>query len=188
MNSHVAHTSQNHDRRINEALRRLGSATPPPGIEDRIKTRLAQAQSAQSASAHGHRFFVIPRFAFGAAAGRDRMRSHRCRQRQPFAQNSACSARLRRPAVVRGRGVRRRSTSRESSHRAVPGRTPALCPSPSGRPRRHLTTIAKAGRSGRPQEPFAGAVNYGLIGLGRGPSRRRLLLRSCAALPAPPRQ
>ena len=68
MNSHVAHTSQNHDRRINEALRRLGSATPPPGIEDRIKTRLAQAQSAHSAPAPGRRFFVIPRFAFGAAA------------------------------------------------------------------------------------------------------------------------
>ncbi len=68
MNSHVAHTSQNHDRRINEALRRLGSATPPPGIEDRIKTRLAQAHGAQSAPAPGRRFFVIPRFAFGAAA------------------------------------------------------------------------------------------------------------------------
>jgi hypothetical protein len=67
MNTHVAHTSQNHDRRINEALRRLGSATPPPGIEDRIKARLAQAQNAHSAAAHGSRFFVIPRFAFGAA-------------------------------------------------------------------------------------------------------------------------
>jgi len=68
MKSHVAHTSQNHDRQIDEALRRLGSSTPPPGIEDRIKTRLAQAQSAQWTPAPRRSFFVIPRFAFGAAA------------------------------------------------------------------------------------------------------------------------
>ncbi len=160
MNTHVAHTSQNHDRRINEALRRLGSATPPPGIEDRIKTRLAQAQNAQLGSCAWPPFLRNPPLRFRSGNRRDRMRSHRCRQRQPLAQNSACAARLRRPAVVRGRGVCRRSASRESSNRAVPGRAPALCPSPPGRPRRHLTTIAKAGRSGRPQEPFAGAVNY----------------------------
>jgi len=68
VNSHVAHTSQNHDRQIDEALRRLGSVTLPTGIEDRIKTRVAQAQRVESASAPRGRFFVIPRFAFGAAA------------------------------------------------------------------------------------------------------------------------
>ena len=79
MNLHVAHTSQNHDRRINEALRRLGSATPPPGIEDRIKTRLAQAQSAQSAPAPGRRFLRNSPLRFRSGNRRDRMRSHRCR-------------------------------------------------------------------------------------------------------------
>ena len=69
MNSRVARTSQNHDRSINETLRQIGSATPPAGIEDRIKTRLAQAQRAQAAHAPRNRFFAIPRFAIGAAAG-----------------------------------------------------------------------------------------------------------------------
>jgi hypothetical protein len=67
MNSHIAHTSQNHDRSINEALRQIGSAVPPLGIEDRIKTRLAYAQKTESAQAP-RRFFAIPRFAFGTAA------------------------------------------------------------------------------------------------------------------------
>jgi hypothetical protein len=63
----VAHTTRNHDRQIDEALRRLGSATPPHGIEDRIKLRLAQARMSEQEPRS--RFFAIPRFAFGAAAG-----------------------------------------------------------------------------------------------------------------------
>ena len=67
MNPRVAHTSQNYDRQINETLRQLGSATPPRGIEDRIKMRLAQAQRTQTTREPHYRFFAIPRFAFGAA-------------------------------------------------------------------------------------------------------------------------
>jgi hypothetical protein len=61
----VAHTTQN-DQRIDEALRRLGSATPRHGMEERIKLRLSQALSEQAPRS---RFFAIPRFALGAAAG-----------------------------------------------------------------------------------------------------------------------
>jgi hypothetical protein len=67
MTPRVAHTSQNHDHQIDEALRRLGSTTPPVGFEDRIKLRLAQARISDQEPRS--RFFAIPRFAFGAAAG-----------------------------------------------------------------------------------------------------------------------
>lgn len=69
MNPRVAHTSQNHDRQINETLRRLGSAEPPHGIEDRIKARLAQTRIEEGMRARRSFLFAIPRFAFGAAAG-----------------------------------------------------------------------------------------------------------------------
>jgi hypothetical protein len=67
---------QNYDRRperpdhlIDQALRRLGSATPAPDIEDRISARLAQEQSKTHViRAKRVRFFSVPRFAIGAVA------------------------------------------------------------------------------------------------------------------------
>lgn len=55
MNSDTAHAGQNHERRINEALRQISSATPPQGIEDRIKTRLVRAQMDEAAHFHRDR-------------------------------------------------------------------------------------------------------------------------------------
>ncbi len=74
MNPRTQHSNTNYDRRsdqmIDQTLRRLGSATPRPGIEDRISTRLAHEQSRlQAATIHRARFFGIPRLAIGAAAG-----------------------------------------------------------------------------------------------------------------------
>ena len=74
MTPRTEHSSTNYDRpsdhMIDQALHRLGSATPPPGIEDRISTRLAQEQSRLHAvTIHRARFFGVPRFAIGAAAG-----------------------------------------------------------------------------------------------------------------------
>ena len=74
MNPPKEHSSTNYDRSsdrmIDQALHRLGSATPRPGIEDRISTRLAHEQSRlQAAAIHRVRFFGIPRFAIAGAAG-----------------------------------------------------------------------------------------------------------------------
>lgn len=79
MNPRTEHNSTNYDRRashmpaehmIDQTLRHLGSATPRPGIEDRISTRLAHEQSRLHAARASHaRFLGIPRFAIGAAAG-----------------------------------------------------------------------------------------------------------------------
>ena len=52
------------DKRIDRTLRLLGSATPPPGMEDRIDARLARA----SVSNKRPRFFSLQQFAFGVAA------------------------------------------------------------------------------------------------------------------------
>ena len=54
----------NYDEQIDRTLRVLGSATPDPGMEDRIAVRIAR----ESASAAAPRFFRLPRLAFGLAA------------------------------------------------------------------------------------------------------------------------
>ena len=60
----------NHDGRIDQVLRRIGSAAPPEGMEGRIRARLAQERStAQFASSSRSLFLGIPRVAFGAAVG-----------------------------------------------------------------------------------------------------------------------
>ncbi|HZD49002.1 MAG TPA: hypothetical protein VE178_09670 [Silvibacterium sp.] len=70
MKPRVAHTSHNHDHRIDQALRRIGSATPPEGMEDRITARLARERSRTHAARSGRLLFLgIPRMALGAAAG-----------------------------------------------------------------------------------------------------------------------
>jgi len=70
MNPQTEGSRANYDRRIDQALRQLGSVTPRPGIEGRITARLAQEQC-QVEAARGRRayFFGLPRFAFGAAVG-----------------------------------------------------------------------------------------------------------------------
>lgn len=69
MNPHIA-DDRNHDHRIDQVLRRIGSATPPEGMEGRIRARLARERSkAQFTSSSRPLFFGIPRLAFGAAAG-----------------------------------------------------------------------------------------------------------------------
>lgn len=71
MNPRTEHTSPPYERRpdrlIDQALRRLGSVMPAPGLEDRITARLAQQQKSQAAGGRV-RLFFIPRFALGAAA------------------------------------------------------------------------------------------------------------------------
>jgi len=54
----------NHDEQIDSTLRLLGSATPAPGMEDRIAARLARANATNKAP----RFFSLQQFAFGMAA------------------------------------------------------------------------------------------------------------------------
>ena len=54
----------NYDEQIDRTLRVLGSATPAPGMEDRIAARIAR----ESASAAAQRFFRLPQLAFGLAA------------------------------------------------------------------------------------------------------------------------
>lgn len=66
MNPHIA-DNRNHDRRIDQVLRRIGSATPPEGLEQRITARLAR-ERANAAAPGGSFFFGIPRIALGAAA------------------------------------------------------------------------------------------------------------------------
>jgi hypothetical protein len=76
MNQNLHPIENNYDRIIDQTLRRLGSATPAAGIEDRISARLAQEQSREQSKAMGAgrgrffavpRFAVLPRFAVGAA-------------------------------------------------------------------------------------------------------------------------
>jgi len=55
---------ENYDEQIDRTLRLLGSATPVPGMEDRIAARLAQAH----VSAETPRFFRPPQLVFGLAA------------------------------------------------------------------------------------------------------------------------
>lgn len=54
----------NCDEQIDRTLRVLGSATPDPGMEDRIVARIAR----ESVSAAAPRFFRLPQLAFGLAA------------------------------------------------------------------------------------------------------------------------
>jgi len=65
MNPHIA---GNHDRLIDQLLRRIGSAIPPEGLEERIAARLARERSKVQAVPRRFLFFGIPRVAFGAAA------------------------------------------------------------------------------------------------------------------------
>jgi hypothetical protein len=67
MNPRIA-GNDNHDRRIDHVLRRIGSANPPEGMEGRIRTRLAREQAKQATSRRSL-FSGVPRLAFGAAAG-----------------------------------------------------------------------------------------------------------------------
>jgi len=64
MNPRVEPANQNYDRRIDQALRRLGSVEPTTGIEDRISARLAQEHArARYGKAGPARLFAVPRFA-----------------------------------------------------------------------------------------------------------------------------
>lgn len=53
-----------YDEQIDQTLRLLGSATPAPGMEERIARRVAQASARKTAP----RFFSLPQLAFGMAA------------------------------------------------------------------------------------------------------------------------
>ena len=64
MNPRIAN-NRNHDRLIDHVLRRIGSATPPEGMEGRIRARLARERINQAASGQSL-FSGIPRLAFGA--------------------------------------------------------------------------------------------------------------------------
>jgi len=67
MNPRIA--NRNHDRLIDQALRRIASATPPEGMGDRITARLARERAnLQHHQAGRSLFFGIPRLAFGMAA------------------------------------------------------------------------------------------------------------------------
>lgn len=63
-------TRQNHDRQIDEVLRRLASVNPAPGIEDRVKTRLASAGAENSRHAESRpvRPWGLSRLLFATAA------------------------------------------------------------------------------------------------------------------------
>jgi hypothetical protein len=65
MNPRIA-GNRNYDRLIDHVLRRIGSATPPEGMEGRIRTRLAR-ERARVAGSGSSLFLGIPRLAFGAA-------------------------------------------------------------------------------------------------------------------------
>ncbi|MBV8438267.1 MAG: hypothetical protein JOY95_12215 [Silvibacterium sp.] len=58
----------NHDRLIDQVLRRIGSALPPEGMEDRITARLIRERAGAQTASSGRLFFGIPHLAFGAAA------------------------------------------------------------------------------------------------------------------------
>ena len=66
MNPRIAGNG-NYNRLIDRALRRIGSAAPPEGMEGRIRARLAGERMKLAASGHSL-FSGIPRLAFGAAA------------------------------------------------------------------------------------------------------------------------
>jgi hypothetical protein len=67
MNSRIA--KRNHDRLIDQVLRRIGSSTPPAGMEDRVIARLSRERTNLQVSApSGLAFLGIPRFAVGLAA------------------------------------------------------------------------------------------------------------------------
>jgi len=67
MNPRIA--NRNHDRLIDQALRRIGSATPPEGMGARITARLARERvNLQHHQAGRSLFFGVPRLAFGVAA------------------------------------------------------------------------------------------------------------------------
>jgi len=55
---------ENHDHQIDRTLRLLGSATPAPGMENRIVARLARADAKKSTI----RRFRLPRLVFSVAA------------------------------------------------------------------------------------------------------------------------
>lgn len=53
-----------YDEQIDQTLRLLGSATPAPGMEERIARRIAEADARRATP----RFFSLPQLAFGMAA------------------------------------------------------------------------------------------------------------------------
>jgi hypothetical protein len=63
---------EEHNQRIDQTLRVLGSVEPASGIEGRITSRLAHERSKAAIASGGRLFtmprFSMPRFAFGAAA------------------------------------------------------------------------------------------------------------------------
>lgn len=64
MNPRIA--NRDHDRRVDQVLRRIGLAIPPAGMEERIRARIAcERANARIAAAPRSLFFGIPRFAFG---------------------------------------------------------------------------------------------------------------------------
>ncbi|MGC2163956.1 MAG: hypothetical protein WA634_18790 [Silvibacterium sp.] len=56
---------ENYDEKIDRTLRLLGSATPAPGMEDRVVARLERTR----AIAKAPRFFTLPQLALGMTAG-----------------------------------------------------------------------------------------------------------------------
>jgi hypothetical protein len=66
MKESIDFTHEQYKQRIDLALQRLGSADPPPGMEDRIHARLARHEAV---SFRSPRTFSLPRFAFATMAG-----------------------------------------------------------------------------------------------------------------------
>jgi hypothetical protein len=69
MSTDFKHAQHNYNERIDKTLRRLGSAEPAPGMEDRITARLAREHAkTQARDTRRARFFAVPRFALGIVA------------------------------------------------------------------------------------------------------------------------
>ena len=146
MTPHIA--NRNHDRLIDQVLRRIGSAIPPEGMEDRIRARLARERVKHSISERSL-FSGVPRLAFGTAGiaiacfGIVAGSVHHSHRIQP---------------VLPGFGSHSSSEGMGAANAVRPADRP-VSPSPAGRPRsvRPLPE-GRAVISRQPQKPAGVAV------------------------------
>jgi hypothetical protein len=119
-------SNRSYDHVIDKALRRLGSATPPGGMEERITARLSRERSKVQLAGSGRpSFWGIPRIAIGGAAaavacfGIVAGSVHHSHKMQP---------------VLPGIGPHLSSEGMGSANAVRPADRP-VSPSPAGRPR-----------------------------------------------------
>jgi hypothetical protein len=153
MNTGVKQTSQSYDRRIDEALRHLGSVTPAAGIEERISARLAQEHSRVRIGKSGRARFFAPRlaarFALGAVAA-----ALAC---VAIVAGSVNHSRRIQPTLP-GFGSYQNSPGVGAAGAAHPANRP-VTPPPSGRPRSvHQLPGGRAVISSQSQKPAGVAV------------------------------